>query len=874
MKKSLSILLMAGLLVVLGITGCSNETKVKSSVAISNVTAEISSAEVFLNSTKITEYAYLVAPAGEQLSEDPVVIFKDGVTGQLTDGENTIVISGGLEGNSEYTAVIAFKLSADEFYPEVVKVDFTTTDYVETVTLLDSYYDGIKLHFKVPQEVKDAKHAIRFGIASLSTYIDRKVMRSSCDALGLLYNGQFHFMNDTTMVFDNSNVETICDLGDVNSLHEPISPGEPLVFTAGEFLYDTEDTQGWGINGWYIPAFDLDAYYEALYGGGGFMPWSIEVDKEFENEDEFWTGYFTRKYFTSKAPEVLEANLDVEVNVGAVRGTINITPDENIYQYCVLIIADSYYKDYILPVIDNDESLLQWFVSSYYSATTWGTAVYQGPMEIILEDQLYLEPETDYHLFITAMGDDKGTSQCFYRKDFSTTAKTHPAPVMEVTPIDNPSGEESPYEVWFNVKCTSKDAVSAKYAANYEREFGMAFNGGATYNSLVGSGNAFSVEEMALINSDEGENISFSTMPGQTTVLAVLGYNDEDTPNTIEGTDYSDPAVAKKKAINEPAKAPVESSLFKDLLGDWTMSADVAEYDYYSSGWVPAGTKSCKVSIVEGVSYPETLDESVYATYKDLVGMSKEQVDALYDEFKTEMDEFNAMLKSQNRLLCYGFGFDNADAYTQYFTLNTPYDLFTSDSYNGYDNNSMLWDCGPKWYLEILEDGSVVAPVNAVRQYPLNLAGYYTVYLAGVADAYINVLKDGSDVLFPVSVSDDANIVTVNPYIHEDTEYFLNGMYSNYGYMYPTNNKITSALTLTKGWTEEGTAPASVKSAGNAAPEMISIPSVNGMKEARISPAKRKTSFKAIKKYEKAEYSIVTREQLEKNVEARYANKR
>ena len=49
MKKSLSILLMAGVMVVLGITGCSNETKVKSSVAISNVTAEISSAEIFLN---------------------------------------------------------------------------------------------------------------------------------------------------------------------------------------------------------------------------------------------------------------------------------------------------------------------------------------------------------------------------------------------------------------------------------------------------------------------------------------------------------------------------------------------------------------------------------------------------------------------------------------------------------------------------------------------------------------------------------------------------------------------------------------------------------------------------------------------------------
>ena len=250
-------------------------------------------------------------------------------------------------------------------------------------------------------------------------------------------------------------------------------------------------------------------------------------------------------------------------------------------------------------------------------------------------------------------------------------------------------------------------------------------------------------------------------------------------------------------------------------------------------------------------------------------------MDALYDEFNTEMDEFNAMLKSQNRLLCYGFGFEKEDSYTQYFTLNTPYDLFTSDSYTGYDNNSMLWDCGPKWYLEILEDGSVVAPVNAVRQYPLSLAGYYTLYLGGVADAYINVLADGSDVLFPVSVSDDANTVTVNPYIYEDTEFYLNAMYSAYGYMYtPNNSKITSALTLTKGWTDEGATPASVKSAGNAAPQMIGIPSVDGSKAGSISPAKRKTSFKAMKKYGKAEYSIVTREQLEKNVKAFYEDKR
>lgn len=99
MKKFLTILLAAGAMVVLGIfAGCNRETIVKPSVAVSNVTAEITSAEVTLNTTKITDYAYLVAPAGVQLSDDPAVIFATGVTGQLTDGENKVVVRGGSRG--------------------------------------------------------------------------------------------------------------------------------------------------------------------------------------------------------------------------------------------------------------------------------------------------------------------------------------------------------------------------------------------------------------------------------------------------------------------------------------------------------------------------------------------------------------------------------------------------------------------------------------------------------------------------------------------------------------------------------------------------------------------------------------------------------
>ena len=108
--------------------------------------------------------------------------------------------------------------------------------------------------------------------------------------------------------------------------------------------------------------------------------------------------------------------------------------------------------------------------------------------------------------------------------------------------------------------------------------------------------------------------------------------------------------------------------------------------------------------------------------------MEREEVDALYAEFKTEVDEYNAMLKSQNRLLCTGFGFQETK---HDLDFNSPFDLFCSDSYNGYDNESMIWDCGPKWFIEINQDGSAVVPINQNRFYPLTTSGYYTYYLAG-----------------------------------------------------------------------------------------------------------------------------------------------
>ena len=71
------------------------------------------------------------------------------------------------------------------------------------------------------------------------------------------------------------------------------------------------------------------------------------------------------------------------------------------------------------------------------------------------------------------INDNTGSKQAFAKLEgFTLPEPTKPAPEVTVTGIDAPEGhEESPYEVWFNIKCTTGDAVTAKYAANYEREW-------------------------------------------------------------------------------------------------------------------------------------------------------------------------------------------------------------------------------------------------------------------------------------------------------------------------------------------------------------------------------------------------------------------
>ncbi|MGM9787466.1 MAG: hypothetical protein ACI3ZF_01000 [Candidatus Cryptobacteroides sp.] len=875
MKKTYFSLIIGGLFALLA-SSCQQETNVtsKPSVSLGNVTAELLTAEVSLTTQGLTEYAYLVAVAGEELTDDPVVIFATGTTGTLVDGENKIIVRD-LIPETEQQIVIAFKTSETEFYPQVLAASFTTTEYTETLTIVKTAYDGLTIHFKVPQSVKDAGNAIRYNIGSLPMYLRAKNgWFSQLDADMLLLNAQQHMLGDTTLVYNTDNIyEEVYDPwedGIVEKMrHTPFVPGEPVIIMAGEFSWDDTNFTGWG-NGYYNALFDFDTYYEEV-GGGGFGPLAVDVDTP-SDEDKYWTGYFCRKTVVLPGPEDFDAKLDINVQLNATTGTLSITPGDNVPMFCYLFVPD-YEYEMILPLIDNNEDYLQWLITSYFGAAYLYAGYSSDALNIVLEDEYYLEAETKYHLLVTAFGNTDGTVQHFFHETYTTSAKTEKAPEIVVTALEN---KTIAYEAWFNVKCTSKNAVSAKYAANYVREFGMMLNNGYSYENLANMGNSFSPEEVALINSDEGLDLRFTSVPNSTTRLVVLASNSEDTANTIEedGT-----ALADVTTLKEDPKDKVDSPLFSELLGDWTATAFLSQTGYYYdedgnyvNGTIELGERSRKISISTGYTYPETLPESVYDLYAT-IEIKREEVDALYEEFKHTVDEFNAALVGQNRLLCTGFGYETEweDYNDTYYTENSPFDLFVSDSYNGYDVESMIWDCGPKFYLEIKPDGTVVLPINDSRFYPLTLATYYTLYPIGIgADGFISQGPDGENADFPVSVSEDYKTLTIGQYVYNDQSYVLNAAYFSWGYAYVAGAQILSDIVLTKGWTEPEVPAATVKT--NAAPSenRLKLEAVDGMNASKIVPLKSKTALKADRQMKTVVYTPLNLEERLKSNNNKY----
>lgn len=785
-----------------------------------------------VNTSAEYEAAYSIGTTKRSISS-PSILFASGKKVTVVPNED-LRISADIQEETTYYLYIAAKLSADA-YSDIHEIEFTTPEFAfsNLLTVVGVDYDGYKMQVTVPKSVKTGTSAIRYNQCDLMMYNYQTKLGGNDDYFTLLYNAGAFLKEDTLLEYSEDvnweeagsdiNEDGVVDENDISIRWNPISPGEPVVFVAGEFEWmeipeGWDNTQNYRVNGFDYPAGWKAGYYvpcldsEAYWGHYGVTRSMNLIEADVKNDiDNFWTGAFQRKIFRVKQPEPMTAGVKIEaVDVSAVDATIVITPDEGVTQYAFGIFDESALNQ-LLELCDGKEEYFQWAVTSYFGFYTFGTSVAAGTAEFQLDGDIFYEgmvpSDSDIHVLVTAMGDSEATKQSFTRYTFHTKEKVKDAPIIEVTPLEE---ESSPFLAAFNIKCTTWNDPTrgpvkrCYYGANYKKDFILAVNGGNSYFDLAQS-QAFSAEEIALINSDEGYTIKIPTIDGEITRLAVVGYNDENTPNDFNYKDILEcPAVADLQTPYRDYKPYVKSDLFKTLLGDWTATANLSDGT--------SQTVKIKLSsgINEGDHYPSVLPDSVYTIYKEVANADKAQTDGYFDRFKSAAAEYNKQrLEYQNSLLMEGW-FDK-DEYDRLHYYN-PWDLFISRTYSGVDEKSMFSDFGPKLYLEISEGDKLSITSDCYYMPPVSYTSI-PYYLYGwtperTVEQGNFVLWDYSNeegdytITFPVELSADGNTLTIKPFV--DTEgitWYPNLIaYDNTSYSYISGPMVTSEVVLTRGW--------------------------------------------------------------------------
>lgn len=810
MKNFLHALKVSLLLVAAGYltTGCkedktSDEPPVPdvASLTAEVVTVNSTSADVRLTAHKITEAAYLAAPEGEE-APDAAVIFATGTRGIDCQEEDFVTTVRGLDPLTKYDIYFA-GITDEEAYSDVVSVSVTTTDFSEDVAAYDINTDRFKVRIRVPENFASTGNVIKWGLSDIAMFNMNTKMYGYTPADMMNLNDEYYhnfftedkefsFSNDLTdicVVDENGEIEPDPWNGDYKYYYEPIVPGGKYITTYGEYAYG-EDLMGWG-PGYYTPLFDYTGYQNATDMG------------EAVDEKDYWTGFYAKLETQLTAPEKLDASLNITTNLRPNGGVISFTPDDNITQYVYTIMDDANYQTMLSMLLDGDENNIQWFLTTTLAMMSYNVMSTTEPVDLVIEN-FYDEVDrtATYHILAVGMGNEQGTTQCFEHQTFTLPEPTKPAPELTVTPIKNPNGEESPYEVWFNIK--SNDALTGSYVANYERDWMSMLDLGYTEEDLLSNyGVALASSEIGQINSSEGMNICFPSRENSTTYLAVVVDNDEGTSSEV--------AVAQNTTIAEPDAEPVSSTLFTDLVGDWTATATIQydEYDYESYTFVTKQSEIQSKVTIGDTTYPEVLPDEVYELFfNTTIYKTKEEVDAVYAQFKESVDLFNDKTRNQNRLLCQGLSLEIV-VYEDNLRYASPYDLFISETYNGYDVESPVFDFGPKWYLQIGENNTVSVPFNMNRFAPLSGWGSYVYYLVGADPGedgsvlpYIPNGTSSENGYFPAEVSADKNTITINPLNYNGTDYYMNpGSYS-YGYFkFPST--VISSITLTRGWNGE-----------------------------------------------------------------------
>ena len=829
-----------------------NEVLSPEKVSISVYEVGANYVDLAVQTNQPCELAYVITT--EQTEMTPYEIFRSGT---VLDVEETklVKIEDELSNSTSYHLYVAVKLNDTE-YSEVKHFEFTTSDveFTDLLTVINTQYDGYQMRITLPESTKAAGNAIRWTQCCLMTY--NYVFGN--DYYFLLHNGNLSTTEDISLVYtgEDNRYQTDFDSDgdgqlDMDYKYNPISPGEPVVFIAGEFEWMTADDNNyyfevpnWAHEGYFMPVMDQSLYASVNNNYVEFVnDWEIKTPL-----DVAWTGAFQRKFFRTREPELLDGGVDINlVDVSAANFTLEMRPDENVYQYAVMILDRPSYE-YFMSLINYREEFKQWAVTSYFSAYNFGSRACAEPTMLDLTTFFYqdnIQSDSQYHVLVTAMGDAEGTTQSFQEYTFKTASKVLPSPEVEVTPVKN---ETTPFKAAFNIKCTTYQGnplVQAYYASNYVRDWELAVNAGLTYFNILKGGDEFTAAELEQINSEEGLTVYVPSIDGEATRFAVLGYNEEYTHNDISGFQYIDdcPAVA---TVTTPFYSDysienipwINPSVFDPFLGEWTATATLHNGT--------TGTRyvhQSQVTLVNNLEdYPSSLPMEVYELYERF-GWEMDEVDAYYSKFKEHAEIYvEKRLTNMNRIL--GLGWMDDDSYDR-LTLRNPYDLFVAEDYNAFDVSSIYNDFGPKWYLEAYEDPETFEvrfriPVDH-KLLPPAAAWSVPFYLAALdPETYqaFTAPEVAGELFFPVEYDEENDVVTIKPVVYNDVKYYPNILgYDTSSGGSILENPVVSEIVLTRGWSDTKSTKNIGRGAAGNVPVQAEFPTAVYKKMTELKPA-------------------------------------
>ena len=371
------------------------------------------SVEITVKTSGVKEFAYILdkdVPSTAILAGGTKVEIED----TTVVSENKVLIQG-LEANTSHKVYFAFRQSDNKIYGEVKVAEFTTTNYGDVLTIVERKNDGFAVHVQVPEEVKQRGNALRYSTTSLPMYNYSKQM-GSMEIDMLLYNAAQYTTTDRTVRYDEYYNYERDDQGNIvpdgAEYADPKVPGEPGIFLIGEFSYMDDpnericyvDENGDGEfelvsyydeltyldrTIWAYPAGWKPGYYEPMYD---FLRWINEVDTEAYDSEKYWTGFYKRLQVDTLEPEIMDANVEIKVtDKTPINACISFKADEEVLLYNVLLCTESEYQTQILPLIDNNEDYLRWFVGSYFSLMTFGVHMTTDPVSELWLNEWFVD---------------------------------------------------------------------------------------------------------------------------------------------------------------------------------------------------------------------------------------------------------------------------------------------------------------------------------------------------------------------------------------------------------------------------------------------------------------------------------------------------